>query len=88
LTPEQFTIRPSRRTAHRSRSTTTRTAVTNCICSIEQARLFRDALADRGWVDGEEYEYVELGEEGHGSTDIQQKIRAFEHLSDYLSRRL
>jgi|GEM_PF-3507285 len=45
-------------------------------------------MADRGWVDGEEYEYVELGEEGHGSTDIQQKIRAFEHLSDYLRRRL
>jgi len=57
-------------------------------CPIEQARLFRDALADRGWVDGDEYEYVELGQEGHGSTDIQQKIRAFEHLSDYLRRRL
>lgn len=57
-------------------------------CPIEQARLFRDALDDRGWVESEDYEYVELGEEGHGSTDIQQKIRAFEHLDEYLDRRL
>jgi dipeptidyl aminopeptidase/acylaminoacyl peptidase len=57
-------------------------------CPIEQARLFRDALQDRGWIDGEDFEYNELGDEGHGSTDIQQKIRAFEILSDYLDSEL
>jgi dipeptidyl aminopeptidase/acylaminoacyl peptidase len=59
-------------------------------CPVSQARLFRDALVERGWTDGEdgEFEYVELGEEGHGSTDVEQKTRAFELLDDYLDRRL
>jgi dipeptidyl aminopeptidase/acylaminoacyl peptidase len=59
-------------------------------CPVEQARLFRDALLDRGWTAGEdgEFEYTELGEEGHGSTDIAQKIRVFRLFEDYLDRRL
>ncbi|PSP28095.1 S9 family peptidase [Halobacteriales archaeon QH_2_65_14] len=57
-------------------------------CPIEQARIFRDALLERGWEEGEDFEYTELGEEGHGSTDIDQKIRKFELLGDYLDRRL
>lgn len=59
-------------------------------CPVEQARLFRDGLFDRGWTAGEdgEFEYTELGEEGHGSTDIAQKIRVFGLLEDYLDRRL
>jgi dipeptidyl aminopeptidase/acylaminoacyl peptidase len=43
-------------------------------------------------VDGEavdgDFEYVELGDEGHGSTDIDQKIESFRILEDYLERRL
>lgn len=57
-------------------------------CPVNQARLFRDALQEHGWVIGEDFEYEELGEEGHGSTDIDQKIRAFKLLEDYLDRRL
>ncbi len=57
-------------------------------CPIEQARIFRDALEDMGWEEGEDFELEELGEEGHGSTDISQKIRAFKILEDYLDRRL
>ena len=59
-------------------------------CPISQARLFRDALEARGWREGRdgEFEYEELGEEGHGSTDQRQKLRAFELLGDYLDRRL
>jgi len=58
-------------------------------CPISQARRFRDALEDRrGWTAGEDFEYEELSEEGHGSTDVSQKIRAFELLGDYLDRRL
>ncbi|MEF8834884.1 MAG: prolyl oligopeptidase family serine peptidase [Candidatus Thermoplasmatota archaeon] len=57
-------------------------------CPIEQARIFSDALEDMGWEEGEDFELEELGEEGHGSTDISQKIRAFKILEDYLERRL
>ncbi len=57
-------------------------------CPIEQARIFADALEDMGWKEGEDFELEELGEEGHGSTDISQKIRAFKILEDYLERRL
>jgi len=57
-------------------------------CPIGQARLFRDALEDRGWVEGADFEYDELEDEGHGSTDIDQKIRVLRLLSDYLDRRL
>jgi len=56
---------------------------------ISQAREFRDALEERrGWTEGEDFEYEELTEEGHGSTDVSQKIRAFELLGDFLDRRL
>jgi dipeptidyl aminopeptidase/acylaminoacyl peptidase len=57
---------------------------------VSQARLFRDALDDYGFTEGEEgdYEYVELGEEGHASSDIDQKIRLFRVLDDFLGRRL
>jgi dipeptidyl aminopeptidase/acylaminoacyl peptidase len=57
---------------------------------VSQARIFRDALEEAGFEDGDDadYEYEELGEEGHASTDIDQKIRAFETLDDFLSRRM
>jgi len=59
-------------------------------CPISQARLFRDALEEQGLIAGEDgdFEYIELGEEGHGSTDIDRKIRSFEMLADFLDRRL
>ncbi len=57
---------------------------------VSQSRLFRDALDENGFEEGEsgDYEYVELGEEGHGSSDIDQKIRWLRALDDFLSRRL
>jgi dipeptidyl aminopeptidase/acylaminoacyl peptidase len=57
-------------------------------CPISQARTFRDALLERGWREGEEFEYVELGEEGHGSTDTDHKIRTFRLTADFFDRRL
>jgi dipeptidyl aminopeptidase/acylaminoacyl peptidase len=59
-------------------------------CPISQARLFRDALGEMGWQEGEDgdYEYHELGEEGHGSTDTEQRIRQYQILADYIERRL
>jgi dipeptidyl aminopeptidase/acylaminoacyl peptidase len=57
-------------------------------CPVSQARAFRDALQDRGWTVGEDFEYEEFGEKGHASTDIDHKIRTFELLADFLDRRL
>jgi dipeptidyl aminopeptidase/acylaminoacyl peptidase len=59
-------------------------------CPVAQARLFRDALEERGWTEGPggDFEYEELSEEGHGSTDVEQKVRVFRLLADYLGRRL
>jgi len=54
-------------------------------CPVEQARRFRDALVERrGWTEGEDFAYEELDEEGHGSTDIEQKTRALSIVADYL----
>lgn len=59
-------------------------------CPVSQARRFRDALLECGWEEGEtgDFEYVELGEEDHGSTDQRQKRRRFGLLANYLERRL
>jgi dipeptidyl aminopeptidase/acylaminoacyl peptidase len=57
---------------------------------VEQARLYRDRLTELGYEEGEtgDFEYVELGEEGHASSDIDQKIRLFRVLDDFLDRRV
>ncbi|MFC2172805.1 S9 family peptidase [Acidobacteriota bacterium] len=57
-------------------------------CPLEQSTLFRDRLLDLGYKDGEDFEYLELGEEGHGSSDIPQKIRTYQLLADFMQRRL
>ncbi len=55
-------------------------------CPVSQARIFRDRLIELGRKEGVDFEYVELAEEGHGSSDINQKIRTFTILADYLER--
>lgn len=55
---------------------------------VSQARILRDALDDAGYQEGDDYEYEELGEEGHGSSDIDDKIRSLELLDDFLDRRI
>lgn len=57
-------------------------------CPVDQSRVFRERLLALGRKEGEDFEYVELGDEGHGSTDIAQKIRTFNILADYLERAL
>lgn len=57
-------------------------------CPIEQARAFRDAMEANGLAEGEEYEYEELGEEGHGSTDQEQQLRSLRLLGNFLDQRL
>jgi dipeptidyl aminopeptidase/acylaminoacyl peptidase len=57
---------------------------------VSQARIFREALEDAGYEEGEtaDFEYQELGEEGHASSDQEQKLRMFEALDDFLQRRV
>ncbi|WP_135805284.1 S9 family peptidase [Halorussus marinus] len=57
---------------------------------VSQARIFRETLLDLGYEEGEDgdFEYHELGEEGHGSSDIDQKIRSLELLDGFLDRRI
>ncbi len=55
-------------------------------CPVSQSRIFRDRLLELGRVEGRDFEYLELADEGHGSADIQQKIRTFTILADYLDR--
>ena len=62
--------------------------VTDPRCPIDQARRFRDALEDRGWEAGADFRYEELGEEGHGSTDTDKKIRAYRIMAEYLDEHL
>ncbi len=56
-------------------------------CPVSQARIFKDALEEIGWEEGEDFAYNELGE-GHASTDINQKIKTFEILEDFLDREM
>jgi len=57
-------------------------------CPVSQARGFRDALEARGWTVGDEFEYEELGEEGHNSTTSDHKLTVFRLLADFLDRRV
>ena len=43
---------------------------------------------DAGFTESDDYEYEELGEEGHGSGDIDKKLRSLELLDDFLDRRI
>lgn len=53
---------------------------------ISQARLLRNRLQDHGFEEDKDFEYHELTEEGHGSTDIQQKIRIFNLMIPFLEQ--
>jgi dipeptidyl aminopeptidase/acylaminoacyl peptidase len=39
-----------------------------------------------GKQEGRDFEYVELSDEGHGSADQEQRLRAFRLLADFLQR--
>ena len=57
-------------------------------CPVEQSRVFRDRLLELDRTEGVDFEYVEFGDQGHGSADIQQKIRTYHLLTDYMQRNL
>ena len=57
---------------------------------VSQARLFRGALLEADYEEGDDgdFEYEELGEEGHASTDQDQKLRTFRLLAAFLGQRV
>ena len=57
-------------------------------CPVSQSRVFRDRLVELGRVEGVDFDYVEFEDEGHGSLDIEQKIRTFQILADWLEKAL
>lgn len=57
-------------------------------CPISQARIFRDKLIESGFKEGKHFEYQEFGEEGHGSSDREQRVKVFRLMLDFLKRKL
>jgi dipeptidyl aminopeptidase/acylaminoacyl peptidase len=57
-------------------------------CPVEQSHLFRDRLLKLERIEGVDFEYVEFADEGHGSTDIEQRMRTYQLLADYMQRQL
>ncbi|RLI39876.1 S9 family peptidase [Candidatus Bathyarchaeota archaeon] len=56
---------------------------------VEESRQFRDKLIELGKKEGEDFEYVEFGEEGHDAyTDMSMRIRVFKLLLNFFNRRL
>lgn len=57
---------------------------------VSQARVFRDALLDAGFVRGGDgdFEYRELDDEGHTSTDQNQRLRMYRFLDKFLRGQL
>ena len=53
-------------------------------CPISQARTFRDRLLEHGFVEGDDFDYVELDKIGHGSSDIEQALHTFRTITDFL----
>ena len=57
-------------------------------CPIDQARTFRDRLVELGRTEGADFEYLELPDEGHGSSDIEQKLRSYRTVAEFFARSL
>ncbi len=58
-------------------------------CDVSESRNVVARLEELGRKRGEDFEYVEFGDEGHGGmSDINHRIRTFEILADFLDRRL
>jgi len=57
-------------------------------CPLEQAEIFKDRLLEAGKKEGEDFEYIVLTDEGHGSMDIEKRTRMFNYLVEYFERTL
>lgn len=58
-------------------------------CPIQESRRFRDKLIELGKKEGEDFECIEFGDEGHGAyTDMSMRTRTFKLLVDFFTRKL
>jgi dipeptidyl aminopeptidase/acylaminoacyl peptidase len=58
-------------------------------CPVEETRQFRAKLIKLGREEGEDFEYVEFGDEGHGAyTDMSMRTRTFKLLLDFFNQKL
>jgi dipeptidyl aminopeptidase/acylaminoacyl peptidase len=57
-------------------------------CPVDQSRIFRDRLLELGRKQGADFEYVEWPDIGHGSIDIEQKIKTLKLTVDFFDRAL
>ena len=58
-------------------------------CPVEESRQFRDKLIELGKKEGEDFEYVEFSDEGHGAyTDMSMRTRTFKLFLDFFNRKL
>jgi len=55
-------------------------------CPVEQSRIFRDRMLELGYKEGDDFEYVEFADVGHGSSDIGQKTQITQLVVDFLDR--
>jgi dipeptidyl aminopeptidase/acylaminoacyl peptidase len=55
-------------------------------CPLNQASVFRDKLVALGKTEPADFEYYVLGDEGHGSEDVEQRVRVFRLLVNFLER--
>lgn len=60
--------------------------VTDPRCPISQARLFKQRLEELGKVEGRDFFYHELGQQGHGSVDMEEMITTFRLMEGFLAR--
>ncbi len=58
-------------------------------CPVEESRQFRDTLIELGKKEGEDFEYIEFADEGHGAyTDMSMRTRTNKLLVDFFKRKL
>ena len=58
-------------------------------CPVSQSHIVVDKLKKHGFKEGEDFEYVEYGDEGHGASgDMSGAIRALKLLDDFLYRKI
>ncbi len=55
---------------------------------VEQSRIFKEALEEKGWIKGKDFDYKEFEKEGHKTTKSQTKIKVFRELESFLKKHL
>lgn len=57
-------------------------------CPVEESRQFRDKLLELGKKEGSDFEYHELGEQGHQTREKKQQKNILKLIVDFFDKRL